>query len=250
MDENERVNELTINELVRYYIDRYHLPVYSSDPEMNEYDKRDFQALQKQITRIIQGIVIGGKNLWEIIRPEIESEAEARSISVEDFEKLCFPQWRDYLRGRYTFPDENGAVTFDEGALLADEERLERVYKEDQYWLGRAKKLIKGYNEALGTDTFEKYDRIQEELSSGDYVSDDEVDKAEYKMKIDAIYNIFYAGFRRDKLKLDMRDARYIPGGGGRVTKDETDAVAKKDRAECRLKSYQNYVIEKGENHK
>ena len=99
MDKRENQTGLTIKELVLHYIDRYRLPVGSTNAEMSDYDKRDFEAIYKKMTRIIKDTFIGGVCLWDLIAPE--DKGQARRISIIDFEKQCFPQWRDYLRERY-----------------------------------------------------------------------------------------------------------------------------------------------------
>lgn len=244
MDRKEKVIGLTINELLRYYVDRYRLPVYSSDPDLNDYDRRDFQALYKQMTRIIKNTVIGGESLWNIILPE--QKGQARRISVSDFEKQCFPQWREYLWERYgKTKGDNSAALFDEGALLADNDRIARAYSDRMHWLEKARKSIDDHNRMLGMETFEEYEQIHEALRSGDYVSDEEVGRAALRMMVEALYGIFYSDFRWDRLKKDMEDAQYTLGGGGMATEDEVFPQARKEQAESRLGSYRNYVVAK-----
>ena len=213
------MEKITIMELLRYYVDRYDLPTEAMG-NVDEVNEDGLKPYYTKVTRILQETTIGEITLWDAIKPA----KGKRQISVEEFEKLCFPKWCAYIEKYY-------AGCYDIGALQADKER----YAEEYRWVEIAS---------------EQAEKLRKELESGAYipdpsdrtvnypVSDEAVKATGHDMMIEALYDIFFERFRWDRLEADMRDAEVLKSNRS----EEGFYTAELVRADTMLKSFRNYI--------
>ena len=211
--------EYTIKELIKYYVDRYNLPV-ENRARVHETDDLGIAAYKEALKRIMQATRIGNMSYWNTIKTD-----GWRRVTIEDFEKQCFPAWCRYI--------EKNCETYDKAALQADKDKYTEAIK----WENEAQTWIEAQNQALIDGSyFEMFE------SDVDYpaITDAELRQRGHEMMIEAIYDTLFQRFQWEKLKEDMERAE-IPDGS-MYNADITPELLK---ARARLQSYLNYIGKK-----
>ena len=204
--------KLSIRELLEYYVERYEMKTdgYSSS---SQYNNDGLGAFYKAITRIIKRTQVGDITLWDAMKPV----GGARHISVQNFERLCFKEWAQYI--------EEYCSNYNKGALLADIEK--------NCWISRPEEMILAQNKALE----EGYYNPPMEDDGQPVVSDEELKQKGHAMMIEAIYDLFYGSFNWDKLLQDMENSDISPD-----MPYNANLPIENLKAYTRLKSFLNYI--------
>lgn len=212
--------ELRISALVEYYVQRYNLDSKGLENGKKRYEK--YKTYKMEISRILQKTYISGSSLWDIIGPKNGDKTGVRKISIEEFERQCFPQWAEYIRK---------CNDFDEEALKEDEERYLAYYMENKKWREVAERALAQHNAAIENEDGDPDDYVYG-------VTIEDVKAKGHEMMLEAIYNIFYGPFQWEKLKADMEAADVNYDGYN------PEITPEMEKAKSQLEDYKNYTGE------
>lgn len=214
--------KIKIKELSEYYIRRYKFNA-NAKAEI-EYDPKTYIVA---ITRILKStILLDEKNLWDMIK----NPKAVRQISIEEFERYCFPRWSEYIEKNLL--DNDGFPNYDVDTLTADKRRY-NLTADNEKWEKITDDVIEAYNSA-----FVLNDMIPSDNDPVPLTTEEEVKKKGLEMMIEAIYDIFYKAFDWELLKHDL-EAKEItdPGFNPNITPETL-------KARERLKSFRSYIGE------
>lgn len=220
------MGKLTVMELLRYYVDRYDLPTDATG-NVDEVKGDGLKPYHTKVTRILKETPIGEITLWDAIKPE----KGKRRISIEEFEKLCFPRWRDYIRINY-------ADCYDAGALQADEDRYRAWFEGEKRWEIMASEQAEQVDQEYRAGLFELNLNDDDDGVVDFSVPYEKVRSKGCEMMLEAIYDAFFERFDWKGLKEDMDSAEILDANAGDPAFYTADLV----KAKTRLKSYRNYV--------
>ena len=219
---------MKILELTRYFVDRYKLEKKLGYENENE----EIATYRTAITRILKNKKIQNKSLWDLIKPEKGS----RQISLEDFMKYCFPEWKKYLYDNYIEDlEENDTLKY-------LEEDVEEYLKSNEWYL-KAEGRIQRHNKAIEEyDPVEEFEEIDDEIRYGIttyYEGSKEVLEKALQFQIQALFELYFEELNLKEIAKDMTlisncDTSYNP-----------TYTEKEDKAFNRIASYKNYTKRK-----
>ena len=212
-------DELSIKELVNYYIKRYILP-----PSKSSNSSSDFQEMYglyiSQITRILKTTQVGETKLWDIIKPE----KRVRKISIVFFEEHCFDQWAAYIK-------KQCKGKYDHIRLEKDIEN-HKIHTDEDYLTKKLAADIAEHNQMIEEAPAGRCD----DEAYIPYVSNEEISKKGHEMMLEAIYEIFYESFNWKQLAFDLRNSIIYDNGFN------PDVTINQQASIKRLKDHSNYV--------
>ena len=210
--------KLKLSELLNYYVKRYRLDLVEKDFSI---DSRTYKALR----RVLVDTKFLGRSIWDSMG---EKRKKGHTISVEDFELLCFPAWAKYL----------------EQAFSTHEDITKKVHVDLELWEESRKREAALTREAEGYVKAHE-DALVEEFPASTIPSDnsetettpEELFREEMKKTIGVILGHIYGGsFQWDKLELDL-ERQNVPS----ELDDNFDAVKVSIEARNRLADIKNY---------
>ena len=217
------MEKITVTELLKYYVDRYDLPTDASG-NVDEANNDGLKPYYSKMSRILKETPIGEITLWDAIKPE----KGKRQISIEEFEKLCFPRWRDYIR-------KNFAGCHDAGALQADDERYRALFEEEYRW----KTIAAEQAEQIRSEQSLELNIPNLNDDTEEYPVDDQAISAKgHEMMIEALYDLFFERFKWDALEMDMRAAEILKSNYD----VESFHIPELEKAYARVTSFRNYI--------
>lgn len=225
----ERTEKKKILDIAKYFAHRYNLPLNDGE----DYQENEvYGTYVTQIKRIMQKTNKNGEKLWNFIK----EDNKARRISINDFIFNCFPEWEIYIKKKHLDEMEQNSDAYQS---FLDDKRLYETLRMDEIIKDKQTELLEYinnyYEEGYSNPDNQEYAPIE-------YRKDDEKVKLKgYGFMIEAIYNIFYSGFKWDLLAEHMTlEANRSDEYNTPPTKDETKAVES-------LKNYRNYTAEKSD---
>jgi hypothetical protein len=216
--------EKTIKDLVNHYVKTYKINTYASSS--NQYTNDGLGTYITAITRIMQNTKIADKSLWDITK----GDNGPRKISIEDFEKYCFPKWAAYLMNNCGLKDSEEFKEY-------INEHLKSVNL--AYWNTEAKKTIENYPDILAKiDPEEELEALRFPDPS---VSISDLRKKGHEFMLEAIYAVFYEPFKWDELYIDMENESYSQ------LEDVSNITGEQMKSIDRLKNYLHYIGDKSQ---
>lgn len=215
-------NEYSIQELAKYYINRYSLPTNNrSDSHYNAGN--GYKPYIKEISQLIKGAQIGNVSLWTKIKPQ----KGVRRISIELFEEHCFEKWSEYIK-------RNTDDLYDKEKLQKDIEASRIKYAEARAWNDKAKRAIEAHNHAMETEEYFDEDHWRELTDYDPTVSDEKLKEIGIRMIIEALFEVYYEPFNWELLKKDLEN---VPMDDG-YNPDITPSIM---QSQERLKTFKSY---------
>lgn len=211
--------KLKLSELLDYYVKRYRL-----DSVENSFsiDSRTYKALR----RILGKTKILGRSIWDSMG---ERGEKGHTITVKDFELLCFPAWAKYLE--HTFSSREDITK----KVHADLELWENSRKHEATLTREAEGYVKAHKDALVEEFPANIIPIDDSESE---TTPEQLFQDEMKMAIGAILGHIYGGtFQWNELERDL-ERQDVPSG----LDDNVDAIKVSMEARNRLADIKNYI--------
>lgn len=211
--------KLKLSELLDYYVKRYRLDLHENDFSINS-------RTYKRLRRVLKDTKILERSIWDSMG---EKGKKGHTISVKDFELLCFPTWAKYLGNAFSDYED---IT---KKVHADLKLWEEARSHEAALAREAEGYVKAHKNAL-----------VEEFPANIILSDDsesettpeQLFREEMKMTIGAILGHIYGGtFQWNELERDL-EREDVPSG----LDDNIDAVKVSVEARDRLADIKNYI--------